>query len=159
MNIFTAMVEIIRYKDSYAADFKRINLEWLEKYNLLEPPDVRMLDEPVKEIIEPGGAVFLAKAQDQIIGSAALLHEHDGIFELAKMTVVPAWQGKGISKLLMEKCLEEARILKARKIILFSNHQLNSALQLYKAYGFVSIDVTDSPFVTADVKMELALDS
>jgi GNAT superfamily N-acetyltransferase len=157
MNIFAAMVEIIRYEDRYAADFKTINLEWLEKYNLLEPPDILMLNEPVKQIIEPGGAVFLARSGDQIIGSAALLNEHDGIFELAKMTVIPAWQGKGISKLLIERCLEEAKVLKAKKIILFSNHQLNAALQLYVAYGFVQIEVTNSPFVTADVKMELAL--
>ena len=152
------MVEIIEYTDKYAADFKVINLEWLDKYHLTEPPDILMLDDPIGRIIEPGGAVYLAKVKEEIIGSAALIREHHGVYELAKMTVIPSWQGKGVSKLLLEKCLERARNLKARKIILFSNHQLGAALQLYTRYGFVRIDVTDSPFRTADVKMQLVLD-
>ena len=151
------MIEVIEYEDQYALDFKTINLEWLDKYNLLEPPDLLMLNEPKARIIEPGGAVYLARVESEIIGSAALINEHDGIYELAKMTVVPAWRGKGISKLLLEKCLEKARALQAKKIILFSNNQLGAALQLYTRYGFVNVEVTDSPFLTADIKMELHL--
>jgi len=151
------MVEIIEYADRYAQDFKRINLEWLDKYNLTEPPDLLMLNEPKSQIIETGGVVYLARANDEIIGSAALINEHDGLYELAKMTVVPSWQGKGISKLLIEKCLEKARDLRAKKIILFSNHQLEAALQLYTQYGFLKTEVTNSPFLTADIKMELSL--
>ena len=30
------MVEIIEYQDQYAGDFKKINLEWLDKFNLTE---------------------------------------------------------------------------------------------------------------------------
>ena len=151
------MIELIEYSDHYASDFKQINLEWLEKYGLAEEPDFLMLNDPLGKIIEPGGAVYLARIENNIVGSAALIHEHDGIFELAKMTVVPAWQGKGISKLLLEKCLDKARELKARKIILFSNSQLHAALQLYLKYGFKHVKVMNSPFVTADVKMELEL--
>lgn len=151
------MIELVEYSDHYASDFKRINLEWLEKYGLAEEPDFLMLNDPKGKIIEPGGAVFLAMIENNVVGSAALINEHDGIFELAKMTVVPEWQGKGISKLLLEKCLEKARQLNARKIILFSNSQLQTALQLYLKYGFKHVKVADSPFVTADVKMELEL--
>jgi N-acetylglutamate synthase-like GNAT family acetyltransferase len=151
------MIEVIEYEDRYAFDFKKINLEWLDKYNLTEPPDLLMLSEPQTQIIKPGGAVYLARVQGEIIGSAALINEHDGVYELAKMTVIPAWQGKGISKLLLEKCLEKARALQARKIILFSSHKLDAALRLYTRYGFVNVEVTDSPFLTADIKMELHL--
>lgn len=151
------MIELIEYTDQYASDFKRINMEWLQKYNLAEEPDLLMLDDPQGKIIRTGGALYLAIVDGIIIGSAALINEHNDIYELVKMTVVPAWQGKGVSKLLLEKCLEKARALKARKVILFSNHQLQAALQLYTKFGFKHVEVTDSPFVTADVKMELDL--
>jgi putative acetyltransferase len=149
------MPHIIDYTDTYAADFKNINVAWLEKYNLLEDHDLHMLDNPRAVIIDQGGAIFLAEDNGTIIGSAALLHEHDGIYELAKMTVVPTWRGKGISKLLLEKCIDTAQTLGAKKIILFSNDQLQTAIGLYQQYGFKHIAVTDSPFTTANIKMEL----
>ena len=46
---------------------------------------------------------------------------------------------------------------KGAKLILYSNSRLTSALSLYKSYGFQDVDLKDSPFVTADVKMELML--
>jgi N-acetylglutamate synthase-like GNAT family acetyltransferase len=149
------MPHIINYTDTYALDFKRINVEWLEKYNLLEDHDLQMLDDPRGTIINSGGVIYLAEDNGSIIGSAALIHEHDGIYELAKMTVVPTWRGKGISKLLLEKCIDTARTLGAKKIVLFSNDQLQTAIALYQQYGFKHIAVTDSPFTTANVKMEL----
>ena len=112
---FNNMVDIIEYQDLYAGDFKKINLEWLDKYKLTEEPDLLMLNKPKETILEPGGAIFLAKTGEEIIGSAALISAHHGIYELAKMTVVPSWQGRGISKLLLEKCLERAAALKAKK--------------------------------------------
>ncbi|HEX6227432.1 MAG TPA: GNAT family N-acetyltransferase [Chryseolinea sp.] len=151
------MVEIIEYDEQYAEDFKKINLEWLDKLNLTEEADLIMLNNPREAIIQPGGAVFLAKAGHEIIGSAAIISAHDNIYELAKMTVVPTWQGRGISKLLLERCLAVARRNSAKKIVLFSHHKLDAALQLYAKYGFVQVEVTDSPFATADIKMELNL--
>lgn len=151
------MVEIIEYSDQYKEVFKVMNLEWLDKYHLTEEPDLIVLNDPKGTILDHGGAIYLARVGDEIVGSAALIKEHDGFYELAKMTVVPAWQGKGISKILIEKCLSRARELHAKKITLFSNHQLQAALKLYEKFGFVQVDVTDSPFVTADVKMELEL--
>ena len=103
-------------------------------------PDLLMLNKPRETILKPGGAIFLAKTKDEVIGSAALISAHDGLYELAKMTVVPSWQGRGISKLLLEKCLERARLLGAKKIVLFSHHKLEAALQLYIQYGFVHVD-------------------
>ena len=75
------------------------------------------------------------------------------------MGVDPAWRKQGIGKMLLERCLEEAQKLKAKKIFLFSNSQLLTALKLYKKYGFRHVEVTDSPLLTADVKMELSLTS
>ena len=148
-------VSIINFDVQYAADFKRLNLEWLDKYELTEEADLLMLDHPQREILDTGGVIFLAKAGAEIAGSAALIQEKEGEFELAKMSVSSAFQGKGISKVLLDRCLAEAKKSKAKKIFLFSNSQLITAIKLYEKYGFRQVEVTDSPMLTADVKMEL----
>lgn len=151
-------IELILYEDQYFGDFRRLNLEWLDKYNLTEPADLEVLDDPRGTILNGGGIIYLAKAGDEIVGSAALIKEHDDVYELAKMAVTATWQGRGISRLLIDKCLETARLWKAQKIILYSNSQLQTALQLYEKYGFKHVPVEDSPFATADVKMELKME-
>ncbi|MGB8194661.1 MAG: GNAT family N-acetyltransferase [Chitinophagaceae bacterium] len=150
-------IEIIDYTDAYAADFRQLNLEWLEKFNLLESHDLEVIDDPDTTILKGGGAIYLAKTNEGIVGSAALVKTGKAEYELAKMAVTERWQGKGISKLLLEKCLAKAKELGAEKITLFSNHQLQRAIKLYENYGFRHIKVTDSPFETADIKMELNL--
>lgn len=151
------MVEIIDYTDKYAGDFRELNLEWLEKYNLTESHDLDVINYPKQKILDQGGYIFLAKEGDKIIGTAGLANEGNSVYELVKMTVAPASRGKGISKMLMEKCLSKALELKAKKIFLYSNSQLQTAITLYKKYGFVHVDASNSPLITADVKMELIL--
>jgi putative acetyltransferase len=150
-------VQIIEYNDQYKQDFRKLNLEWLDKYNLTESHDLVVLDDPKGTILDKGGYIWLAKAGDKIVGSAALMKEHKGVYELAKMAVTAEYRGQGISKLLIETCLNKAKEIGASKLSLFSNHQLLTALKLYEKYGFRHVEVKDSPFETADVKMELVL--
>src|SRR5262245_43421463 len=126
------MIEIINYSEKYAGDFRELNLEWLNRYDLAESHDLEIINDPKKTILDRGGVVYLAKSDDRIIGTAGLVTAEDGIFELVKMTVAPAFQGKGVAKMLLEKCLDTARELKARKIFLYSNSQLIPAITLYK---------------------------
>ena len=150
-------IRIIPYSVRHEQDFKRLNLEWLDKYHLTESHDLMVLDDPQGTILDRGGAIFLAEVDGQIVGSAALMLEHEGVYELAKMAVTQDFQGLGISRKLIEECLNKAKEFKARKLTLFSNHQLTTAISLYKKYGFRHVEVKDSPFETADVKMELEL--
>ncbi|MBI2729826.1 MAG: GNAT family N-acetyltransferase [Sphingobacteriales bacterium] len=151
------MTEIIEYDDKYHADFYRLNLTWLDKYNLTESHDLLVLNDPAGTIINRGGFIWLAKLDDNIAGTAAIMKETDDVYELAKMTVDENYQGRGISKLLIETCINKAKEIGARKLELFSNHQLTAALSLYMKYGFKNVRVINSPFTTADVKMEMNL--
>lgn len=150
-------IDLIEYRSEYHEAFKQLNLEWLDKYDLREEADMIVLNDPQGTIIDKGGVIYLAKAGDAIVGTAAMIPEHDDVYELAKMSVTENWQGKGISKMLLEKCLTWAKEQKAKRVELFSNHQLKNALGLYEKFGFVYIDMKDSPFETADIKMELYL--
>jgi ribosomal protein S18 acetylase RimI-like enzyme len=73
------------------------------------------------------------------------------------MAVSPFFQGKGISRLLIENCLQAAHASGAKRIYLQSNSQLTTAIALYEKYGFKNIPVKDAHYVTADVMMELLL--
>ena len=152
------MIEIINYSGEYANDFRDLNLEWLEKYNLTESHDLEVINHPKETILDKGGYIFLARDGDRIVGTAGIANEGDSIYELVKMTVAPAFRGQGISKMLIEKCLDKARELKAKKIFLYSNSQLQTAISLYKKYGFVHVDASNSPLLSADIKMELTLE-
>jgi putative acetyltransferase len=151
------MIEIINYQNKYQPDFYRLNIAWLDKYNLTESHDLLILNDPEGEIVNKGGFIWLAKQGNVIVGTAAIIKETDDIFELAKMAVDESFQGKGISKLLIATCIDKAKKMGVSKLELFSNHQLITALGLYQKYGFTHVDVTNSPFKTADVKMEMKL--
>jgi putative acetyltransferase len=151
------MITIIDFEDKYAAGFRQLNLEWLQQYNLTEAHDLEILNDPRGTIIGSGGCIFLAMEQDTIAGCAGLMKTKHNEYELVKMTVAEAFRGRGISKLLLGHCMEKAKQLRAKKITLLSNHQLVTALHLYKQFGFTNVPVDHSPFELADVKMELVL--
>ena len=150
-------MEIIEYESRCREDFKRLNLEWLDKYGLTESHDLEILNDPEGTLINTGGCIFLAMDGGQVTGTAGVSKKNEKEYELVKMSVHPAYQGRGISKHLLNRCLDEARKIKAEKVYLFSNSQLQAALKLYEKYGFHSVAVTDTPMLTADVKMELSL--
>ena len=152
-----AEVEIIDYSNDYIENFRRLNLEWLERYRLAESHDLEILDDPKATILDGGGFIWLAYCDKIVVGTAAIIKEQKGEFELAKMAVAPSYRGRGISKLLIEKCITKARESGANKISLYSNHQLLTALKLYEKYGFNYVPVVNSPFETADIRMELIL--
>lgn len=151
------MITIKNYERKYQPDFKRLNLYWLDNYGLTEQHDLDILDNPEGKIIVPGGCIFLAMDNEKVIGTAGLAKEHHGVYELVKMVVDPAYHGQGIGKNLLVHCLTEAKKMDAEKIFLFSNSQLTTALKMYEKYGFRNVAVTNSPMLTADVKMELSL--
>lgn len=151
------MIELIEYTDNFQPQFYQLNIEWLDKYDLTESHDLEIMANPQQTIIDKGGFIWLAKNGNEIVGSAAIINEGHGVYELAKMTVAPASRGQGISNILIEACISKAKEMGAVKLELFSNHQLKTALKLYEKHGFTYVDVTNSPFTTADIKMERML--
>jgi len=150
-------ISIIPYRDEHHASFRQLNLEWLDHYHLTESHDLMILDDPEGTVIGNGGFIWMAEADGKIVGCAGLMKEREGEYELIKMAVTNAYRGKGISKLLIEQCLAKANEIGAKKVSLFSNHQLQTALNLYEKYGFYHVELVNSPMETADIRMELIL--
>lgn len=150
-------IEIVDFEPKYRAFFKNLNVEWLEKYFVVESFDDNQLSNPESEVLEKGGKIYFAKDGDKIIGTASLLKEH-GVYELAKMAVTEEYKGKGIGNLLMEHCISEAEKLGTDKIILLSNRKLKPALTMYEKFGFREVPVDEeTPYERCDIKMELTL--
>jgi ribosomal protein S18 acetylase RimI-like enzyme len=133
------MITIVPYKEDYKEHIKSLNYEWLEKYFAVEPNDVIQLSNPQAEIIDKGGFIYFALDDDKVIGTASLLKVSDEEYELAKMAVTEKYKSAGIGKMLMEHCIEEAKKLNAKKLVLVSNTKLDAAIHIYRKYGFVEI--------------------
>ena len=148
-------IKIVEFQTEYRDDFKNLNIEWLQKYFVVEPFDEQQLSNPETKILDKGGKIFFVKDGDRIVGTASLLKEHD-IYELAKMAVTEDYKGKGIGNLLMEHCIAEAKKLGTKKLMLISNRSLTPALTMYEKYGFKEVPIEEEmPYERGNIKMEL----
>ena len=153
-------VAIVCYDDRHAEAFGRLNREWLERYGLLEEGDRKHLEHPRESILAAGGEIFVALEGDAVVGTCAVTVRDAGTVELAKLAVDPSAQGRGLGRRLSEAAISWARARGARTIVLVSSTKLTAALRLYERLGFRHGPVpADTEYVTADVYMELALDT
>lgn len=131
-------IRIVDYSPRWRADFARLNLDWLERYFVVEPIDREVLRDPDAHILALGGRLlFAVDAQDRAVGTVALKHEGDGVYELTKMAVEPSLHGSGIGRALMVATLATYRGLQGRELFLESSSRLAPALKLYESVGFV----------------------
>jgi ribosomal protein S18 acetylase RimI-like enzyme len=150
------MISIETYRPEYQPCFERFNKDWLEEYFSVEPVDQYVLEQPEEAILRDGGQILFAKYNGEIVGTVALLKMEPGVFELTKMAVDKPYRGIGAGKFLCANAIATARILGAKKIILYSQSILQPAINIYKALGFRDIPL-DHKYQRADVKMELDL--
>ena len=122
-----ARIEVVDFNDEWAEEFAALNYEWIEKYFAVEEHDREILDNPVKNVIEPGGQIFMAVVSGVAVGTVALIPAAEGILELTKMAVAPEFQGMGIANRLMERCIEYARGTGTRRVFLESHRSTGTA--------------------------------
>ena len=83
-----------------------------------------------------------------------------GEFEVSKMAITASAQGIGAGRFQLQKVVDAARALGAKRLYLETNHALGSAIHLYEAVGFTHVPtdrLTPSPYTRADVYMEMWL--
>ena len=152
-------VAIRSFRPGDEAAFRDINLEWIERFFVVEQKDRDVLGNPKKYILDPGGAILLAVDGDTPLGVVALMVMGEGSVELAKMGVRPEAQGKGAGRLLVAGAVAKAREMGMRRVYIETNSKLAPALKLYHDAGFQPVRETiPSPYARADVQLELFLD-
>ena len=150
-------MDVIGYAPALREHFLRLNLVWIERHFEVEPHDIEQLEDPEGYILESGGQVLFAIAEHQVVGTCAIIQTGPAEFELAKMAVDDAFQGRGIGQALGEAAIAWAKDQGATKLWLESNRKLHTALRLYERLGFHEVPLADTPYARADIKMEMDL--
>ena len=152
-------IAVIPFRREYAADFRRLNLAWIERLFKVEPIDLEVLDHPERIIIDAGGMIFFALDGDAVVGTVAMIRAADGRCELAKMAVATTHQGRGIGESLGRACRAWAAGNGVRTLFLETNSRLDNAIRLYERLGFRrAVEPNPPEHERCDVYMELELD-
>ncbi len=153
-------VRIVPFKPKYANSFRDLNIAWLKKYFHVEAKDALLLENCQESIIDIGGFIFLAEHKDEIVGCFSFIPFDEKVFELGKMAVDPSYQSLKIGQKLLSFAIEFAKENHWESIVLYSSTKLDTALYIYRKYGFVEVELEkEIPYKRSDIKMELVLDS
>jgi DNA-binding MarR family transcriptional regulator/predicted GNAT family N-acyltransferase len=137
VRISTAKVQIKPFRPVLREHFERINAEWLERDFAIEAIDRAVLSQPEQHVLKPGGAILYAVLDGEVIGTAALLKEGPGVYELSKMAVETGFRGLGAGRLLLDAAIAEFGRRAGKILFLESSKKLTPALTMYESAGFV----------------------
>ncbi|SEW20035.1 helix-turn-helix domain-containing GNAT family N-acetyltransferase [Luteibacter sp. 329MFSha] len=131
-----AVVEVVPYQPALREHFRRLNQQWLERQFRVEDVDRALFADPEGMIIAPGGAILFALYAGEVVGTCALMHEGDGVYELSKMGVDENYRGLGAGRKLLDEAIATFRRREGRELFLESNSRLERALAMYERAGF-----------------------
>lgn len=152
-------IEIVPFRPDLAPAFRRLNLDWIEQLFAVEEADRKVLDDPARAIVAPGGQILFALDDGAAVGTVAMLKVPVGRYELAKMAVAPSHQGRGIGLQLGLAAIGFARENGADAVFLQTNSRLAGTIRLYERLGFRRRpDPQPSEYARVDVYMELPIE-
>lgn len=99
-----------------------------------------MLPRSQSELYENIRDFFVVEEEGELIGCCALHILWNDLAEVKSLVVAQAHQGKGIGKMLVRACLEEARLLGVRQVF-----ALTFKPAFFEKLGFKPIDKEDLP--------------
>ena len=87
----------------------------------------------------PSGCLILAFEAKTPTACIALRRFEDGICEMKRLYVRPAFRGLGLGRRLAQAILDEARKLQYQRMVLDTVPQMIEAITLYRSLGFREI--------------------
>ena len=151
------MIKVVPYDIRLKSDFEKLNRAWIEEYFKMEHEDLLILQDPETHVLQKNGEIFFAVSNQEVIGTAAMISFSDGVYELSKMSVKKNFQGQGIGRLLLNRCINFAKEKNANEIFLLTNDILKPALNLYLSCGFVKDSYDNHRNERRNTKMTLML--
>jgi GNAT superfamily N-acetyltransferase len=152
-------IRVVRFRRDLAGEFRRLNLDWIERLFKVEAPDLVVLDDPETAVVAPGGTIFFALEGEAVVGTVAMIRVAPERCELAKMAVAPAHQRRGIGELLGRACLAWAAENGVASVFLETNSRLDGAIRLYERLGFRHAPWPHpSDYARGDVYMEMKVE-
>jgi putative acetyltransferase len=96
-------------------------------------------DDLYKLFQEPGSLYLVAEEKGEIIGGAGIFPSEglpENVCELVKMYLRKETRGKGLGRMMIKRCLEEARAMGYKKVYLETMPELKKAVSVYEKFGF-----------------------
>jgi len=103
----------------------------------------------------PTGRLLLARCDGRVVGTVALRQIGEGLCEMKRLFVQPAFQGQGIGRALAEAIIEQARQIGYQRMWL--DTVMEPAKNLYHSLGFTDIPPYQEVPIEGVVFMELKL--
>ena len=88
----------------------------------------------------PEGRFYLGMYRGAIAGVGCLKKLEEGVGELQRMYVPPDFRRKGIGRAILNRLIEDARLIGYKRLKLESLKFLGAAHSLYRSVGFLEID-------------------
>ncbi len=151
-------IVVVPFRREFAADFRQLNLDWIERLFKVEAPDLEVLNDPETAIIATGGMIFFALEGVAVVGTVAMLRGDGGRGELAKMAVASTHQRRGIGEMLGAACTAWAARNGVHTVFLETSSKLDGAIRLYERLGFRHAPWPHkSDYARGDVYMEMKM--
>ena len=132
-------------------------VEWLE-INLCFQNYEKELAELPGDYAPPTGRLLIAYEDQEVAGCIALRNLGDGVCEMKRLYVRPAFRGERLGWKLVELVLDEARKIGYERIRLDTlPGKMDRAIAMYRTLGFKDIDPYYHNPVTGAAFMELVL--
>ncbi len=118
------------------------------------------LDDLETHYIQQGASIIVVESDGQIIGCGMLIKEHgsDEVARIVRVSVAKDRQRQGIGKIISQRLLEIANERGFVQVLVETNSDWYSALNLYQSMGFIEVEriyVSEWNFTEVHMAMDL----
>lgn len=154
------MLEFVQAKSKKEIEhIRKLFLEYAQSldFNLCFQDFEEELKELPGEYAPPEGSLILAVYESNVAGCVALRKLSEGVCEMKRLYVRPAYRGKGLGKKLAVKIIEEGRRIGYNKMRLDTVPSMKEAIELYRFLGFKEIKPYRYNPIEGAIYMEMGL--
>jgi DNA-binding MarR family transcriptional regulator/N-acetylglutamate synthase-like GNAT family acetyltransferase len=131
--------EVIPFNNKYLKAYRELNLDWLREYVGVSRHDKMILQDPVKEVLDKGGQIYVAVIGKEVIGTFTLTPLVNNHCELSKFVVKKEYRKLGIGGKMLDMAIKIAHKTGCDSILLLTHQNLKEATHLYAKKGFWEI--------------------
>lgn len=148
-------MNVIPYKEKYKNYFIQFNTDWIkDNFEYLEEEDLHTFNH-IEESLEKGAMIYFAIDNENVLATCMTKPlGDDGTWEICKLGSNKNLPHKGAGSAVFEAAMNWAILHGARKLFILSNSKLETALHIYKKYGFREIKLDDYEYVRGDIAFE-----